>query len=917
MCRSVNLVVSRLVVLRVVCAVWVGLLSVVSLYGAPEIVWSKASDTASDIMPLGNGSLVANVAITPDGVIHLELNRADAFDEAGQPIGVSKLQIETGVVARSRHFVQRLTMIDGTLHAAWGNPFEHQVMLKLWVDRNHPVVNLELESPQMIQPRFVWHRVRERAYPMLPLPLTTARYCEKPIRLKCDTFAWGLVGASAVYHDNGPSPVIGHLDRILGSGGIREPHDPLSRRLSGAYLLVDTAMAALRKDGALQHERPLPGSMLDTRTASRHRATIAVTTEAASTPQQWLTRTRKQTEAAHDPAERARRYEAHCLEWNWFWNRSYVIFKQTPQPQCLIEPYTARDNTLTCGVADDHQAQPLQFAQQAIHNVALSETQVMACAQTHPVRADASSMPGLVATSHDADKVLTQGYLTIPQGVTFDRGLTWQGFVKVSQSAGYWQLLSNQESDPAKRLRVDVLDGRLRILARDQVIYAKRSCPEGQWVHLALRITDIGETTLFINGHYDCGDQVKPLDIPARLTRDYATQRYLLAIAGRSGYPIRADGSLFARKSGTHNRRILGAGYPWQDGHWVYYPMLFAGDYDAVKAGLLYYARLAGFHRKLTQLYYGLGGTYLPDSVYFWGDMTLDHYGHTPYQARLDRRPENRWSNRTYTPQLELAGLMLDYYAHTQDRATFKAHFLPAILEYLYFFEHNFPKDEHGEYRFEPMKALDTWFHAVNPTPVIAGLNYVTERLLALPSDLLGSVDRSRIFAMVQAIPPLPMGVDDDGVRIYAPAASYSVKRGTQDPALYPIFPFFQLRETEQWTVARATFHNEKNRQMKPWESDAICAAVLGEVKAIRFFLFKQMSILQHPSYRFPCFWGSDYAGVPNLVIGANLMTTIHSVVLLNPQILPRDWTCYYKLYTPAGMREGTLRREETAPPGM
>ena len=73
------------------------------------------------------------------------------------------------------------------------------------------------------------------------------------------------------------------------------------------------------------------------------------------------------------------------------------------------------------------------------------------------------------------------------------------------------------------------------------------------------------------------------------------------------------------------------------------------------------YARdLLPFLKFRTKKYLGHGGAYIPECIYFWGDMFAETYGNEPFATRADKLQASQWHKYEWVSGPELIVLLLD-----------------------------------------------------------------------------------------------------------------------------------------------------------------------------------------------------------------------------------------------------------------
>ncbi|MCS7305575.1 MAG: DUF5703 domain-containing protein [Thermoguttaceae bacterium] len=395
------------------------------------------------------------------------------------------------------------------------------------------------------------------------------------------------------------------------------------------------------------------------------------------------------------------------------------------------------------------------------------------------------------------------------------------------------------------------------------------------------------------------------------VARAYQLQRYMNACAGRGRYPIKFNGSLFTvpwegRPGGPDYRR-WGPGYWWQNTRLPYYTMPAAGDFDLMQPLFRMYAQdLFPLFQFRTRRYFNHDGIYIPECIYFWGDVFMETYGRRPASERDDKLQESRWHKWVWVSGLELTWLMLDYYDHTQDDKFFKEQIWPVAREVMRFFEHYYKTGPDGKLVFSPAQALETWWECVNPMPEIAGLHAVAGRLLSLPKTLLSAEDQAWLQRFQAKLPDLPTCKTEDGRYMLAPAQQYKDKRNIENPELYAVFPFRLIalgKPNLEWGLL--ALEHRLDRGPIGWRQDDVFMAYLGLANPARQYLV-QRAKTKHPESRFPVFWGPNYDWVPDQCHGSILMKTLQAMLLQTdgPQMhllpaWPADWDVEFKLQAP------------------
>jgi hypothetical protein len=275
---------------------------------------------------------------------------------------------------------------------------------------------------------------------------------------------------------------------------------------------------------------------------------------------------------------------------------------------------------------------------------------------------------------------------------------------------------------------------------------------------------------------------------------------------------------------------------------------------------------------------------------------------------------------------------MLDYYEHTGDKTFLEKRLLPMAVSVLRYFDTRFRKDADGRIVLDPTQAVETYWHEViNDTPSVAGLNDVSARLCAIPTDLTSPAQRKFFSHMKAAAPVIPIEdaqLDGKTVRRIGVAQKYNPKRSNvENPELFPIWPFrvFGL-ERPMLDEARNAYRLRGSHNDVGWGYDSNAAALLGMAdEAARILKVKIAN--SNAAYRWPATWGPNFDWLPDQCHGGNLMATANYMLLQHSgdRILllpawPKDWDVSFKLHAPhqttveCVYRNGKIEKLEVTP---
>lgn len=401
------------------------------------------------------------------------------------------------------------------------------------------------------------------------------------------------------------------------------------------------------------------------------------------------------------------------------------------------------------------------------------------------------------------------------------------------------------------------------------------------------------------------------------LTRAYVLQKWMMASGARGNYPVKFNGSIFtvdpvytdAGSNYSPDFRLWGPEYWWQNTRLIYHPMLKTGDYDMLKVLFNHFYRNLPIMKRQAEVFYGAEGAANPETSTMFGTYTNKDYGWDRSQLPTGF-VENSYIRTYWSSGLELVGLMLDYYDYSLDSVFAADTLMPMAREILKFYDSYFPRDDKGLLHITPTHCLEMyWDDVENDLPNIVGLQYVLDKLLALPQGLVNDSDRESWSSLRKIVPPVPVG-DRDGKRVYVAADKYDWNRphNQENPELYNIFPFSICNfTTADRQLGIDTYKARRVKHNYGWTQDGQQAARLGLTDEARDILLAKIRN-KNPNHRFPAYWGPNFDWTSDQNHGGNIMTTLQDMVMqsygntvyLLPAF-PKDWNVRFRLHAPGG----------------
>ncbi len=113
-----------------------------------NVVWKSPSKDASGAMPIGNGTVLANVWVERNGDLLLGIGRLDAKGEKVTKLGRVRVKLDPALPTR-KTFRQTLMFGNGGVDVTAGKKGE-SVTFSVWVDANRPVVNVQVRSKKAV-----------------------------------------------------------------------------------------------------------------------------------------------------------------------------------------------------------------------------------------------------------------------------------------------------------------------------------------------------------------------------------------------------------------------------------------------------------------------------------------------------------------------------------------------------------------------------------------------------------------------------------------------------------------------------------------------------------------------------------------------------------------------------------------------
>ncbi|MCY1719347.1 DUF5703 domain-containing protein [Prolixibacteraceae bacterium Z1-6] len=430
-----------------------------------------------------------------------------------------------------------------------------------------------------------------------------------------------------------------------------------------------------------------------------------------------------------------------------------------------------------------------------------------------------------------------------------------------------------------------------------------------------------------------------------QMGRNYQLFRYQLGGNVFGEYPTKFNGGnliydpVLVDKNKAHEpdwRQWGGSVFTAQNQRLLYWPMLKAGDFDAILPQFeLYRKGLPGATARVKKHFGHKGAVYceytsVPGMAFGdgWGWQNDKNYRirgeEIPFGDPLANAATG-WNEPVekgvmangaiayhWESQVEHAYMILEYHKFTGADIS---QYMPFIEQALVFFDEHYRKrqemrngkelDENGKLVIYPSTSCESYRGAKNPSDLIAGLKACIDEMLKLDERYLSSGKKAYYKEFLNTIPDFTYG-DFEGDKIIQPAESWLKYQNVECPQFYPLFPFNRFNLiTDDMTVFKNTWEhgNFPKNMVQSWHQDGIFFARMGMTQEAADFNTRK---LQDSPRRFPTFWGPGHDWVPDHNWGGSgmiglqemLMQTFDDKIILFPA-WPKEWDVDFKLHAP------------------
>lgn len=861
-----------------------------------NVVWDSPSADARGSMPIGNGDLGANVWVDPSGDLIFFIGKTDAWDENVRLLKLTKVRVKFDpALDVKRKFHWELNLRDGVIEIHDG-----KMRVRLWVDANHPVVQVDATSlggrpiaaTASLEPWRKEKRSIGNPYDTDNENFSTSFTTLPPFSYP-DVILPRAPRQIGWYHRDVVSPWLASLKLQKLEALATTGQDPILNRTFGGIVRGDDFVSV--SNTKMKTKEPTKDISLR----------ICALTRITDTPEQWVSAVEKQA----DDIEKLsvdQRWQAHCRWWNEFWNRSWIFVSGGDSLNLPVNSQPWR-----IGVASDGSSRFRgEISDPQIIGRALSPEEIAAlAAKPHT---GATALPKILAKANP--------------GLT--NGCTLAAWIKpAAGEAG--RILDQCTAGQPDGLTFDAYPGlSLRWIVGKNTMVQRDCLKPGEWQHVAATVdAATGVRRIYLAGKLVKEERGDASPGSVAVTRAYLLQRWINACGGRGAYPIKFNGSIFVVDNPFDaDYRRWGGGYWFQNTRLIYWSMLDAGDFDLMKPLFAMYMKALPEREFATKTYYGHDGAFFPETMTFWGcylDQGILGYG-TDRTGKPDGLTDNQYIRRYWQGGIELVAMMLDYYDFTQDKQFRQRTLIPFASPIIAFFDQHWSRGADGKMLFHPSQSLETWWDCTDPTPEIAGLRFVIPRLEKLVNnpELKNAWQKT-----LDALPPIPFSAG--APKRILPAEKFADQHNSENPELYAVFPYrlFTLADGDAaLAIGRNTFDVRQFPENGGWQQNSIQAALLGLTATAQRYVVD--SAFRHASgFRFPAMWGPNYDWTPDQDHGTVMMSALQRMLIQYDDgkiyvlpAWPRNWNVNFKLRAPENTvvqgvyRDGKLAELKVSP---
>ncbi|MEI7423801.1 MAG: DUF5703 domain-containing protein, partial [Prolixibacteraceae bacterium] len=253
-----------------------------------NLSWDSPSESSFGSMPLGNGDVGVNVWMENNGDLLFYISKVDAFDAGHLLPKLGWIRVKMDPAVNVTKFKQTLNLEDASVLIESGDE-----KFRIWVDANHPVINVEGNGKTLRKATITLETLRPLSPSSMTLPLAgTAGVLFNDHQ---NRIAWCYRNQSSKWAENFKNQNSPEM--------VARTKDPILYRTNGCLL---EAKGFARKDST---------SLQQTFPSTSFKCSVVIDSSQPESIQAWLTNISRPVHSD---------WKAHCDYWKAFWDRSYI-----------------------------------------------------------------------------------------------------------------------------------------------------------------------------------------------------------------------------------------------------------------------------------------------------------------------------------------------------------------------------------------------------------------------------------------------------------------------------------------------------------------------------------------------------------------------------------------------------------------
>lgn len=310
-----------------------------------NIAWNTPGLNSQGSMPLGNGDIGINAWVEGNGDLVFYLSKTDAWSENGQLMKLGKIRITLSPdPLQENSFLQELRLQQGEIRVSYGG-----ADICLWIDANHPVVQVDITGKSAMHARVSFESWRKEHRPITGKESRVVwgigessfdPSCAGPIFQEPDTVLSNAANRIIWYHHNSYSIWKGNLELESLGGYAKTGNDPLLHRNFGALIEADGLVT--KNDTLLISKEP-----------SKHFLVSIFPLTTIGTSESWEQSLMKIAGDIRRIPVKSRKVE-HDKWWQQLWNQNYLFISSADtsvrkQAETVTQGYILQRFINACG----------------------------------------------------------------------------------------------------------------------------------------------------------------------------------------------------------------------------------------------------------------------------------------------------------------------------------------------------------------------------------------------------------------------------------------------------------------------------------------------------------------------------------------------------------------------------------------